>query len=185
MKNKLRLLIVTLLSVLMIFTVASCSEEAAAPFFNEGKEPTYEELSQKVGVFQEVYGNYWDNHQDELKILNGEGFTPLGNTCAYSYITNVEGVNKANTVKTCTLYVTEDSGAEHVDEYFAIDKTTLFIARTTVPSDGSIGKVTKYFYVDNKLYQVNEEDQSINKIDKADTLDLYLSFKDLTDLYDK
>ena len=185
MKKKLRLLVVSLLSVLMIFTVASCGEEPATPFFDNANEPTFEELSQKVEVFEKVYGNYWDNHPDELKVLNGEGYTPLGNTCAYTYVSNIDGTNKANTIKSCTLFVTEDSGAEHVDEYFAVDKSTLFIARTTVPADGSLGDVTKYFYVDNKLYKANEQDSTLEQIEKPDTLDLYLSFKDLTDLYGK
>ena len=185
MKKKLRLLIVALLSVLMIFSAVSCREEAATPFFNGDNEPTYQELSQKVDVFEQVYGNYLDNHQDEVKILNGEGYTPLGNTCAYTYITNIEGINKADTVKSCTLFVTEDGGAQHVDEYFAVDNSTLFIARTTVPTDGSLGEVTKYFYVDNKLYKANEQESTLEQIDKPDTLDLYLSFKDLTDLYGK
>lgn len=185
MNGKLKLLIISLLSVLMIFSIAACSEEAGIPIFSDNDTPTYEELNQKVDVFEQVYGNYWDNHQDELKMLNGEGYTPLGNTCAYTYITNIDGVNKADTVKSCTLYVTDDNGSEHVDEYFAVDKTTLFIARTTVPADGSLGEVTKYFYVNNKLYQVDETEATLNLIEKADTLDLYLSFSDLTDLYGK
>ncbi|MBO7425592.1 MAG: hypothetical protein J6U23_07915 [Clostridiales bacterium] len=185
MKNKLRLLVVSLLSVLMIFSIASCKEEPATPFFDNSNEPTFEELSQKVEVFEKVYGNYWDNHQDELRVLNGEGYTPLGNTCAYTYVANIDGINKADTIRSCTLFVTDDSGDEHVDEYFAVDKSTLFIARTTVPPDGSLGDVTKYFYVGNKLYKANENDSTLEQIDKADTLDLYLSFSDLSELYGK
>ena len=39
--------------------------------------------------------------------------------------------------------------------------------------------------VDNKLYKANEQDSTLEQIEKPDTLDLYLSFKDLTDLYGK
>ncbi len=182
MRSKARILITTILAILIIFAFSGCSEEAGIPILTESG-PSYEELKAKVDVFDQVYANYWDNNEDELKVLTGEGESPLGNSCYYQYVTNIEGKNKADTVKSCTLYITNDQGESWVDEYFAVDNATLFIARTTVPADNSLGEITKYIYVDNTLYIIDEEESTLTPVEKADTLDLYLTFSDLTELY--
>ena len=184
MRKAFRNLVLSILAVFMIFTVSSCSEEAGITI-NETKGLTYEEVKAKVDVFDEVYSNYFSNDKEEIKMISGEGYTPMGNTCTYTYVTNIDGINKADTVRSCTLEVIKDDGSGNVDEYFAVDATTLFIVRTTIPGDGSLGTVSKYACVSNELYAIDEKEGTLTPIPKPDTLDLYLSFSELTELYGK
>ena len=185
MKNSVKTILSVFMTAILIFGVTACkgaAEEAAIPMLTENA-PAYDEVKQKIDVFDEVYANYCYNKQDELQFSRGEGFTPLGNSCYYTYATNIEGTNKADTVKSCTLEITHDDGSMIVDEYFAVDSTTMFIARTTVPADGSLGEVFKYVVVNNDLYEVNEQEATLTAVEKADTLDLYLTFAEIKELY--
>ena len=57
--------------------------------------------------------------------------------------------------------------------------------QTEIPAGSTIGDVTKYVYVDNALFHIDEKQSTMTEIEKADTLDLYFSFSDLTEKYDK
>lgn len=163
------------------FGITSCSEDATPIITTQAV--SYDDLKNKVDVFDSVYSNYCYNNQEELKVTSGEGYSPLGSPCSYTYITNIEGTNKADTVRSCTLEVTHDDGSICVDEYYAVDSITLFIARTTVPSDGSVGTVTKYIIANNVCYEIDEANAMLKPIEKPDTLDLYLSFSEIVELY--
>ena len=180
MKRFLRSILVLAVVLTMGISLAACSEEAA---ISKDKSIDYDQLKAKVDVFDEVYAYYCYDNPDELKITNGEDFTPLGTPCSYTYITNIEGTNKADTVKSCTITAANDDGSSVMDEYFAVDASTLFIARTRYPSEGSVGEVTKYVYVNNALFEIHEEESTMTQVEQPDTLDLYFSFKDLTDKY--
>ena len=170
------------LAVGRMLGLAGCSEEAA---LSKNKGITYEQLKSKVDLFDEVYAYYCYDNPQELRITNGEDFTPLGSPCSYTYITNIEGTNKADTVKSCTITVENEDGSSVIDEYFAVDASTLFIARTEIPAGTTLGDVTKYVYVDNALFQIDEKQSTMTEVEKADTLDLYFSFSDMTEKYDK
>lgn len=164
------------------FSFSACSEDAA-PLITTEETVSYAELKARVDAFDDVYVYYCYNKQDELKVFNGEGFSPLGTACEYTYITNTEGMNPANTLRSCKLQIVYDDGSFNVDEYFAVDASLLFIARTSVPADGALGTVIKYLSVDGVLYEINEAESTLTLVEKADTLDLYLSFSELAELY--
>ena len=183
MRKSIKSILTILMAFTVIFGIVSCSaEEAAIPMLTDNT-PSYEDVKKKIDLFDEVYGNYVYHNQEELKGSSGEGYTPLGNSCVYTYVTNIEGKNKADTVRSCTLEITHDDGSMVVDEYFAVDNQTLFIVRTTNPGDGTFGEVFKYVVLDNTLYEINEKEATLTQVEKADTLDLYLSFAEIKDLY--
>lgn len=160
---------------------SGCSENAM-PVISE-TTVSYDELKAKVDAFDEVYAYYCFNKSDELKMYSGEGFTPLGNSCSYVYITNTDGMNPADLVKSCTIDVYHDDGSSVTDEYFAVDASTLFVARTECDSVGAIGTMHKYICYNGTLYEINEADSILVPVDKADTLDMYLDFSDIVELY--
>lgn len=183
MKKVVCFFLSTVLLFSFSFGLTACSEDAAPIITSQ--TVTYDELKAKVDVFDDVYAYYCYNQQDQLKITNGEGFTPLGSPCSYTYITNTEGLNKPDTIKSCTFEVNHDDGSANIDEYFSIDASTLFIARTSIPADGSLGTVEKYVIFDNVCYIINEAESTISVIEKPDTLDFYLDFSEIVELYGK
>lgn len=183
MKKLTCLFLTSVLLVTCAFGITSCSEDATPKIIDTTTSVSYDELKAKVDAFDDVYAFYCFNKQEELQMINGEGFTPLGSPCSYSYITNLEGTNAANTVKSCTLNVVNDDGSFRVDEYFAVDASTLFVARTDVPQQGAVGTVNKYICYNHTLYEIDETNASLTTVEKPDTLDLYLDFSEIVDLY--
>lgn len=182
MKKLVSIVLSSVLVLSFAFAMTACSEDAA-PIIVTSETNSYADLKAKVDVFDNVYAYYCYEKPEELVISNGEGFSPFGSPCSYTYITNIDGVNKADTVKSCTLEITHDDGSMNIDEYFAVDASTLFIARTTIPADGSLGTVTKYIISDNTCYIIHEAESTIEVVEKPDTLDLYLSFSEIVELY--
>lgn len=183
MKKLTCLFLTSVLLLSCTFGVTSCSEDATPNIIEATTTASYDELKAKVDAFDDVYAFYCYNKQDELRMNSGEGFTTLGSPCFYTYIANIAGTNAADTVKSCTLEVVNDDGSSRIDEYFAVDNSTLFIARTEIEYEGAVGDVVKYICTDHTLYLVDEVNASLSAIEKPDTLDFYLDFSEITELY--
>ena len=78
-----------------------------------------------------------------------------------------------------------------MDEYFDLGDA-LFIARTTLYTDGNFEPVEKYYIANNAVYKLDFEKQKVLKVielnaDTASatqkTLDFYFSFKDILTKY--
>ena len=78
-----------------------------------------------------------------------------------------------------------------MDEYFDLGDA-LFIARTTLYTDGNFEPVEKYYIANNAVYKLDFEKQKVLKVIELNadtatatqkTLDLYFSFKDILTKY--
>lgn len=176
----MRKLVSILISVtIMLFAFVGCAEDAA---LNSTKAaPSYEEVMTTINDFEDTYSNYLRNNQDKLIQINSEGNTPSGVPCSSLYLTTED-----KAISSCSLQITyEDRMC--IDEYFLINDSTLFIAHSdNVPTDGTFGgELSKYIIIDGTLYLINETEQTVSVVDHPDTLDFYLSFSEITELYGK
>ena len=170
------------MTTIMLWGFTACSEEAA---ITPKEEVSYADLKAKVDLFDKVYVYYAYEHPDELRVNNGEDYTPLGNPCSYSYVANIEGVNQADAIKSCTITATDDQGNTSIYDYYAIDVSVMFVSRTCLDSDNILQSCDKYIFQGKDVYKIDEDEQMMTPVDKPDTLDMFMNFSDIEERYGK
>lgn len=158
----------------LALSLVACTENADAT--TAATNPDYTTIKNKIYEYQNAFGDYMNDESNGIYFKQTEGFTPGENYCTATFIESEDG-----TYQKCSLEVTRDEISE-CDEYFLIDESTVFIARAPISNDGST-----YFYqyviISGTLYEINDQQQSIDPVSRPDALDLYLSFSEVKSLY--
>lgn len=143
-------------------------------------------LETEIKEFNALYNLYMRTHASEMDIKNGKGKTYGGEDCDFTYTTTKK-------YKTLTL-IKSYSDKTVVDEYYTLDDGALFMARSTVYTNGTVEPVDKYIVRDNKLIFIDETDKSVKTLadfatDSEETVmrdkDMFLHFSDIEYVYEK
>ena len=174
--NTIKTVLVLLsLSLSMIF-VAGCGENADLPI-NETIVPEYETLNTIIENYKAGYNAYMTSTDGSFETNQAEATTPSGTMCTGVYAVSSNGVYETLTVEASyedrTVY----------DEYYKLSDTQIYVRRSILFSNGQAVPGSVYFVDNGALYELDDETSSVTKIDKADSMDLYLSFDEITETY--
>ncbi|MCQ2534003.1 MAG: hypothetical protein MJ172_05495 [Clostridia bacterium] len=162
----------------MSFGFTSCAENADATVVPEETLPSYDEMHKLTEDYVIAYSNFMLNSTaTDVSIYTSEGTTPAGNICSATFI-------ESNDSKYINLVLEVDrQDSFDCDEYYRIDASHIFIARSSIAPDNSIIGIFKYIIIDDVLYRIDEQNQTVTPVDRQDSLDLYLSFEEIITLY--
>ena len=158
----------------LALSLAACTENADATAASTA--PDYTTIKTKIFEYQNSFGDFMNDESNNVYFKTSEGFTPAENYCTASFLESEDG-----TYQKCSLQVTRDEVVE-CDEYFLIDDSTMFIARAPMSGYDEL-YVDQYVVISGTLYQINDEQQTIDPVSRPDALDLYLSFSEIKSLY--
>ena len=142
-------------------------------------------LETEIKEFNALFNLYMRTHTSEMDVKNGTGKTYNGEDCNFTYTTTKQ-------YKTLTL-TKNYSDKTVVDEYFKLDDGALFLARSTVYTNGKFDPVDKYIVRKNKLLFVDETDKTVKTLadlttDDEETImkdkDMFLHFEDIEYVYE-
>lgn len=173
-------LITIFTAMIMLFSLACFSTsclDGATP--TDVVLPDYSEVSTTIDTYRTDYFEYMKNNSSSATYNGIDGFIPSDTPCQVTYMSSSDNEYVAVTIE--TIYDT----SMNIDEYYFVSDSMLFIARTSLTdaNDPNTGVVTKYVVIDDVLYTINDAAQTIEIVTKPDSLDLYLSETELTELY--
>lgn len=176
--NKLnKVILVFCISLSMILFATSCAENADITTVQE-TVPSFDAIHELTENYVTDYSNFMFNSSaDTVRIITSEGATPAGNSCKATFI-------ESNDSKYINLVLEVDrENTFDCDEYYRVDASHSFIVRSSIPNDGSPFSINKYVIIDDVLYSIDETNSVLTPVDRPDSLDLYLSFEEIYDLY--
>ncbi len=158
--------------------LSGCVENADTTKAEEN--PLYEEITKSTNDYLKEYSDFiLSSDSDTVDIISSEGTTPAGNSCTSTYVESKDSVYAS-----LTLEVDRESEIVR-DEYYRINPSRIFIMRSVQEEDNTLSVTDKYIIIDDVIYTINDENQTIDPVDRPDSLDLYLSFEEISDKYGK
>ncbi|MBR6880404.1 MAG: hypothetical protein IKN14_04910 [Clostridiales bacterium] len=157
-----------ILIISVIFSACSLSRD-------ESSGPSYDEMQEKIEKYNTELNEFRKKNDsaDSSRIIETE--TPEGNYCT---ITNwVYDGGRFNMYELVTM---RSEGAQ-TDNYYVIDDSLIYITREY--SEGGSDLIEKYAVIDGNLFIIDEEEKTLTAVEKSDSTDLYLSIKDMKDLF--
>lgn len=168
------LALIMIMSVCFMFS--GCAENADV--ITETTVPEFVTIMNDIEAMHQGYSDYMNAGENSVNYKTSDGFTPAETPCFVEYIESEDG-----TYKVCNMSFASDVSSEVHDEYQYINDTTTFIVRSYITDETREIVIEKYVVIDRVLYSINEEEGVFEAVEKPDTLDLYLSFAELTSLY--
>ena len=149
-------------------------------------ELAYAELSNALATYDAKLNDYMHKHLEECTRKTVDSDKTLGGIACKSTFT-VSPDNSFRVLQQEKKY----NDKTVMDEYFDLGDA-LFIARTTIYTNGNFDPVEKYYITNNILYKLDFEKQTVLKVvelgseassSTQKTLDLYFSFNDILAKY--
>ncbi|MBO4460100.1 MAG: hypothetical protein J5778_05515 [Clostridiales bacterium] len=162
------------------------SDDVTVPSDTSSVVDSYLLLETEIKEFNALFNLYMRTHTSEMDVKNGNGKTYNGEECTFTYTTTKQ-------YKTLTL-TKSYSDKTVVDEYFKLDDGALFLARSTVYTNGTVEPVDKYIVRKNKLLFIDETDKTVKTLADLSTddeeaimkdKDMFLHFEDIEYVYEK
>lgn len=174
--------VVILLTLILLsgvsLSITSCAENADVVTSVQETTPSFDEIHRLTEDYVSAYSDFMFNSTSgDVTIYTSEGTTPAGNSCNATYIES-----KDSKYMNLVLEVDRETSID-CDEYYRIDASHMFIVRSSLGTDNSIIGIFKYVIIDDILYSIDESTNTVSPVDRPDSLDMYLSFEEIIDLY--
>lgn len=162
----------------MSFGFTACAENADVTVVPEESLPSFDEMHNLTENYVTEYSKFmFDSTAEDVEIYTSEGTTPAGNICNATFIESADS-------KYINLVLEVDRQESFdCDEYYRVDASHIFIVRSSIAPDNSLVGIFKYIIIDDVLYSIDEQNQAVTPVDRPDSLDLYLSFEEIINLY--
>ncbi|MBR6484929.1 MAG: hypothetical protein IKT14_07900 [Clostridiales bacterium] len=176
--------VLALIMAILVFAcfAVSCSKaepsvsETTLPDIANIELPDYASTMQMINEYEISYAEFMNNATEKVNRTETSGTTLLGNTCNARYTVTETGM-----YKNVALEVTRDNLLMY-DEYFALDDTTMFVARSYLDADNK-PHIEKYVSVNGILFFIDEEAQTFTPVIDAAANDFYSDFSQVEELY--
>ena len=194
MKNKgLRNIVTaTVLAAALVIAGTGCSQkltetsETTAPVIQTSVDPmSFNVIDAKIRDYNFGINEYMKNHSSEAtqKKTSGTTFNGVAAECTYT-------ISADGKYESLQMEKTFDQGVQ-IDEYFNMGDA-VFIARTTVYTDGNFDPVQKFYIIDGCLYKIDGSEETVTLIadlndpsaqDIKKDKDLFFSFDEIRAIY--
>lgn len=194
MKNKGLRNIVTaaVLTAAVVIAGTGCSQkltetsETTAPVIQTSVDPmSFNVIDAKIRDYNFGINEYMKNHSSEAtqKKTSGTTFNGVAAECTYT-------ISADGKYESLQMEKTFDQGVQ-IDEYFNLGDA-VFIARTTVYTDGNFDPVQKFYIIDGCLYKIDGSEETVTLIadlndpsaqDIKKDKDLFFSFDEIRAIY--
>ena len=185
------MVIASVLSAALVFAGTGCNEKLTESSDNATVVQTtldpmsFAAIDARLRDYNFGINEYMREHIAEAtqKKVSGKTFNGVAAECTYT-------ISPDGKYESLQMEKTLDNGVQ-IDEYFNLGDA-VFIARTTVYSDGNFDPVEKFYIIDGSLYKVDGSVQTVTKIADINTdegnqakadLDLYFSFDEIKAIY--
>lgn len=148
-------------------------------------EVAYNDLATTLSKYDAALNDYMHTHMKECKIKEVDDKTFSGTTCHSRFTVSPD--DKYRVLQQEKKY--EDKTV--MDEYFDL-KNAMFIARTTIYTNGDYEPVEKYYIANNMVYKLDYNTATVYKVVALNTndtaakqkqLDMYFSFDEIMAKY--
>lgn len=148
-------------------------------------EVAYNDLATTLSKYDAALNDYMHTHMKECKIKEVDDKTFSGTTCHSRFTVSPD--DKYRVLQQEKKY--EDKTV--MDEYFDL-KNAMFIARTTIYTNGDYEPVEKYYIANNMVYKLDYNTSTVYKVVALNTndtaakqkqLDMYFSFDEIMAKY--
>ena len=185
------MVIASVLTAALVFAGAGCNEKLTESSDNATVVQTtldpmsFAAIDARLRDYNFGINEYMREHIAEAtqKKVSGKTFNGVAAECTYT-------ISPDGKYESLQMEKTLDNGVQ-IDEYFNLGDA-VFIARTTVYSDGNFDPVEKFYIIDGSLYKVDGAAETVTKLidlndptvdDFKKTNDLYFSFDEIRAIY--
>lgn len=185
------MVIASVLSAALVFASTGCNEKLTESSDNATVAQTtldpmsFAAIDARLRDYNFGINEYMREHVAEAtqKKVSGKTFNGVAAECTYT-------ISPDGKYESLQMEKTLDNGIQ-IDEYFNLGDA-VFIARTTVYSDGNFDPVEKFYIIDGSLYKVDGAAETVTKMidlndptveDFKKTNDLYFSFDEIRAIY--
>ena len=185
------MVIASVLSAALVFAGTGCNEKLTESSDNVTVAQTtldpmsFAAIDARLRDYNFGINEYMREHVAEAtqKKVSGKTFNGVAAECTYT-------ISPDGKYESLQMEKTLDNGIQ-IDEYFNLGDA-VFIARTTVYSDGNFDPVEKFYIIDGSLYKVDGAAETVTKMidlndptveDFKKTNDLYFSFDEIRAIY--
>ncbi len=185
------MVIASVLTAALVFAGTGCNEKLTESSDNATVVQTtldpmsFAAIDARLRDYNFGINEYMREHAAEAtqKKVSGKTFNGVAAECTYT-------ISPDGKYESLQMEKTLDNGIQ-IDEYFNLGDA-VFIARTTVYSDGNFDPVEKFYIIDGSLYKVDGAAETVTKMidlndptveDFKKTNDLYFSFDEIRAIY--
>ena len=185
------MVIASVLTAALVFAGTGCNEKLtessdSATVVQTTLDPmSFAAIDARLRDYNFGINEYMREHIAEAtqKKVSGKTFNGVAAECTYT-------ISPDGKYESLQMEKTLDNGVQ-IDEYFNLGDA-VFIARTTVYSDGNFDPVEKFYIIDGSLYKVDGAAETVTKLidlndptvdDFKKTNDLYFSFDEIRAIY--
>lgn len=185
------MVIASVLTAALVFASTGCNEKLTESSDNATVAQTtldpmsFAAIDARLRDYNFGINEYMREHVAEAtqKKVSGKTFNGVAAECTYT-------ISPDGKYESLQMEKTLDNGIQ-IDEYFNLGDA-VFIARTTVYSDGNFDPVEKFYIIDGSLYKVDGAAETVTKMidlndptveDFKKTNDLYFSFDEIRAIY--
>lgn len=185
------MVIASVLTAALVFASTGCNEKLTESSDNATVAQTtldpmsFAAIDARLRDYNFGINEYMREHAAEAtqKKVSGKTFNGVAAECTYT-------ISPDGKYESLQMEKTLDNGIQ-IDEYFNLGDA-VFIARTTVYSDGNFDPVEKFYIIDGSLYKVDGAAETVTKMidlndptvdDFKKTNDLYFSFDEIRAIY--
>lgn len=167
-----KLLAAAFTCVLMAAAVCGCgsasvTQETVTP-------PDYTEMTALITSYEDAYRAFVQAGEGDVEVVTSEGCTPLGAPCSAKYTNANNGLYES-----CSLVVQRD--VEQYDEYFNIGNGIMMFTRFYTVGTEMI--LHKYICYSNAVFYVNDETQTMDRVEDVEALDCFVTFDQVRRVY--
>ena len=184
-------LVAVVLAAALVLTGTGCAKKITSTDPSDTKtldfvdSMSYGAIDAKMREYTFGLNEYMREHAAEVMQKTKDGAT-LGGVKAFCTYT----LSPDNKYEALQMEKTIANGVQY-DEYFNMGDS-MFITRTTVYDDGNFEPVDKYYIINDSLYKIDTEEQTVTKLmnlsdpgieETLANIDIYRSFEEIRALY--